>query len=313
MKKAEMLSVGQEVADALARGDPVVALESTVITHGLPFPANRDAALSMEAAIRAEGALPATIAIIEGRIRVGLTRQEIDWLAALPPDSARKCSRRDFPIAMARGENAATTVAGTLIVAHKAGIRVFSTGGIGGVHRGHPFDVSADLIELGQTPVAVICSGPKSILDLPLTLEVLETHGVPVLGYQSDNLPAFYSRDSGLPVDARVDSPEEAAGIIHASAQLGLKQGTLITVPVPAECELPFDKAETAIREANLEAESEGILGKALTPFLLRRISELSKGTSQKANIALLVNNARVGARIAVALSRLARPADGNP
>ena len=304
-KNAELLSVGENVAEALGTGAPVVALESTVITHGLPFPANRETALAMEEAVRAEGAVPATIGVIEGRIRVGLTRPEIDWLATLPANSVRKCSRRDFAITMARGENGATTVAGTMIVAHKAGIRVLSTGGIGGVHRGQPFDISADLMELGRTPVAVVCSGPKSILDLPLTLEVLETQGVPVVGFQTGSLPAFYSRDSGLAVDIRVEDAREAAGIVLAALRLGLQHGILFAVPVPAEHELPFAQAEAAIGAATAEAEAQGIHGKALTPFLLRRVTELSHGSSQRANVSLLENNARVGARIAVALAAI--------
>jgi len=300
-----MLSMAAEVGAALQRGDPVVALESTLITHGLPYPANRETALAMESAIREAGAVPATIALIEGRIRVGLTLEEIDRLASLPPHSVRKCSRRDFPIVVARGENGATTVAGTMIVACRAGIRVLSTGGIGGVHRGQPFDISADLIELGRTPVAVVCSGPKSILDLPLTLEVLETQGVPIVGFQTATLPAFYSRDSGLPIDVRVESPEEAAKIVHAAGRLGAEHGILVVVPVPEADQLPFDQTEATIRTAIGEAAAQGIHGKALTPFLLRRISELSRGTSQRANVSLLVNNARNGGQLAAALAFL--------
>jgi len=308
VKKGEdIFSVERGVASALRHGRAVVALESTVITHGLPFPANREAALAMESAIREEGAVPATIAVIDGLIRVGLNPEEIDRLASLPFRSVRKCSRRDFPIVVAVGGNGATTVAGTMIVAHRAGIRVLSTGGIGGVHRGQPFDISADLVELGRTPVAVVCSGPKSILDLPLTLEVLETQGVPVVGLQTGTLPAFYSRDSGLPIDARVDSPEEAAKIVHAAGRLGMRQGILIAVPVPEADELPFDEAETAIRAATGEAAAQGIRGKALTPFLLKRVSELSRGVSLRANVSLLVNNARVAGRIAGALARMGR------
>ena len=299
------MSVEAGVAAALRRGDPVVALESTVITHGLPFPANRETALAMESAVRGAGALPATIALIDGRIRVGLNPGEIDRLAALPRHSVRKCSRRDFPIIVARRENGATTVAGTMIVARWAGIRVLATGGIGGVHRGQPLDISADLTELGRTPVAVVCSGPKSILDLPLTLEVLETNGVPVVGFQTGTLPAFYSRDSGLAVDVRVESPDEAARIIHAAGLLGMEQGTLVAVPVPEADQVPFGEAEAAITTAIEEAAAQGVHGKALTPFLLKRISELSKGTSQRANVSLLVNNARVGGLIAFALSRM--------
>jgi len=307
VKKGEkVLSVEKGVAAALRRGDPVVALESTVITHGLPFPANRETALAMESAVREAGALPATIALIDGRIRVGLSPDEIDRLASLPRHSVRKCSRRDFPIIVARRENGATTVAGTMIVAQWAGIRVLATGGIGGVHRGQPFDISADLTELGRTPVAVVCSGPKSILDLPLTLEVLETQGVPVVGFQTGTLPAFYSRDSGLEIDARAENPEEAAKIIHAAGRLGMQQGILVAVPVPEADQVPFGEAEAVIKAAIKDAGSQGIHGKALTPFLLNRISELSRGTTQRANVSLLVNNGRVAGMIASALARLA-------
>jgi len=308
VKKGEdIFLVDRGVASALRRGKPVVALESTVITHGLPFPANREAAIAMESVVREEGAVPATIAVIDGRIRVGLSPQEIDRLASVPFRSVRKCSRRDLPIVVAGGGYGATTVAGTMIAAHRAGIRVLSTGGIGGVHRGQPFDISADLIELGRTPVAVVCSGPKSILDLQLTLEVLETQGVPVLGLQTGTLPAFYSRESGLPIDARVESPEEAARVVHAAGRLGLRQGILIAVPVPEADELPFDQAEAAIKTATGDAAAQGIGGKALTPFLLKRVSELSRGISLRANVSLLVNNARVAGRIAGALAQMDR------
>ena len=229
----EHLHVSPEVADALRAGRAVVALESTLITHGLPHPENVETALAMEAAVRASGAVPATIAVLGGKITVGLSLADIERLASKPAGSVRKCSRRDLPIAIARGEDGATTVAGTMIVAHLAGIRVFATGGIGGVPRGAPFDVSADLLELGRTPVAVVCSGAKSILDLPLTLEVLETQGVPVIGLGTDTLPAFYARSSGLPIDVRVESPAEAAQIIAAAQRLGAEHGLLVTVPVP--------------------------------------------------------------------------------
>lgn len=298
------LTYSEEVRQALAQGRPVVALESTVITHGLPFPHNRDTALAMEQAVRSAGALPATIAVLGGRITVGLSVAEIDRLAQLPYGKARKCSRRDFPIAIALGEDAATTVAGTMIVAHLAGIRVFATGGIGGVHRGQPFDISADLMELGRTPVAVVCAGAKSILDLPLTLEVLETQGVPIVGLGTSTLPAFFTRESGLPIDASVDSPEVAARIVAAAFDLNLGHGVLIAVPVPAEHELPADQAEAAIRRANEEAAAAGIHGKAITPFLLKRVAELTGGLSRAANLALLINNAKVAGQIAVELSR---------
>jgi pseudouridylate synthase len=298
------LDISPEVSDALSENRPVVALESTLITHGLPWPENVETALSMEAAVREGGAVPATIAILGGAIRVGLTRAEIEHLGQL--DNVRKCSRRDLGIAVGLKENAATTVAGTMIVAHMAGIRVFSTGGIGGVHRGHPFDVSADLIELGRTPVAVVCSGAKSILDLPLTLEVLETHGVPILGFGTDVLPSFYSRATTLPIDARIDTPELAALVIAAAGKLGQTHGILIAVPVPQDSEIDQATVEAAIVQATAEADVQGISGKRITPFVLGRVAELTGGASRAANKALLRNNAFVGGRIASALSALA-------
>ncbi len=294
-----------EVKQALDRGKPVVALESTVIAHGLPYPFNVETALAMEQAIRDEGAIPATIAILNGQITIGLSQAQIEWLGQQPSEKIRKCSRRDLPIVIGRKENGATTVAGTMIIAHMAGIRVFATGGIGGVHRGHPFDVSADLIELGRTPIAVVCSGAKYILDLPLTLEVLETQGVPVIGYQTDGLPAFFTRDSGLPVDARVNTPEEAAQIIKAGEKIGASHGILFTVPVPEKDALPQDIAEKAIQQAAKEADKQGIHGKETTPFLLARITELTENRSRNANTALLKNNARVAAQIAISLQRV--------
>jgi pseudouridylate synthase len=299
------LNIAPPVAEALAKRQPVVALESTLITHGLPYPINVETALAMEKVICDSGAIPATIAIINGKITVGLTTEQIEWLGKLPAGTVRKCSRRDLPIAVGLGENAATTVAGTMIVAHMAGIAVFATGGIGGVHRGHPFDVSADLIELGRTPVTVICSGAKSILDLPLTLEVLETQGVPVIGMGTDTLPSFYTRSSGLPVDARIETPQQAAQIITATRRLQAEHGILITVPVPKDDELPSEVAEAAIQQATHEAEAQNIHGKAVTPFVLSRVVELTEGQSRRANTALLVNNARVAAQIALALNSL--------
>jgi pseudouridine-5'-phosphate glycosidase len=299
------LHISEEVTEALHAGRAVVALESTLITHGLPHPANVETALAMEAAVRAGGAVPATIAVLGGKITVGLTRAQIETLATRPAGSVRKCSRRDLPIAIARGEDGATTVAGTMIVAHLAGIHVFATGGIGGVHRGAPFDVSADLLELGRTPVAVVCSGAKSILDLPLTLEVLETQGVPVVGLGTDTLPAFYSRSSGLPVDVSIQTAAEAAQIIAAAQRIEAGHGVLVTVPVPEQDAMPVEKMEGAIRRATAEAEEKKIHGKAATPFLLARVAELTAGESRRANIALLVNNARAAADIAVALARL--------
>jgi pseudouridylate synthase len=299
------LKLSAEVRDALDAHHPVVALESTLITHGLPYPVNVETALGMEAAIREVGAIPATIAVIQGEITVGLSADQIEHLAQRPAGSVRKCSRRDLGIAVAMQEYGATTVAGTMIVAHMAGIAVFATGGIGGVHRGHPFDVSADLIELGRTPVAVVCGGAKSILDLPLTLEVLETHGVPVIGLGTNKLPAFYTRSSGLPLDACVDTPQQAARIIAAARGLGLTHGILIAVPVPAGEEMPDELAEAAIQQATAEAEAQGIHGKAVTPFVLDRVATITEGVSRRANTALLVNNARVGGQIAAAYSQL--------
>jgi len=299
----EPLVLSDEVSAALLAGSPVVALESTLITHGFPYPHNLETALGMEAVIRAEGAIPATIAVLRGQIRVGLAREEIELLAGLSGEEVRKCSRRDLPIAVALGQYGSTTVAGTMIVAAQVGIKVFATGGIGGVHRGHPEDISADLIELGRTPIVVVCAGAKSILDLPRTLEVLETQGVPVLGYGTDELPAFYSRTSGLPVDQRVETPQEVAAVAAARDALGLRQGILVTVPVPEADALPADEAERAIAEATRQADAAGVAGKAITPFVLEKVLELTGGRSRDANIALLLNDARVGARIAIALA----------
>lgn len=295
------LSFHPEVHAALKAGQPVVALESTLITHGFPQPENIEIARDIEAAVRSQGAIPATIAIFRGQITVGITDDQL--MALAEAKAPRKCSRRDLPLALARQEIGATTVAATMIVAHRAGIRVFGTGGIGGVHRGHPFDVSADLTELGRTPVTVVCAGAKAILDLPLTLEVLETQGVPVLGYGTDELPAFYSRQSGLPVDQRVETPAEVAAIIKARDWLGLQTGLLVTVPVPRAEEWPQAAAQRAIDQAVADADAQGVMGKELTPYLLARISELSGGVSKQANKTLLLNNARVAAQIAVALT----------
>ena len=291
-----------KVQAALDAGQPVVALESTLITHGLPHPKNLEVARALETAVREAGAVPATIAILSGQIHVGLTDEQLAYLARA--ENVRKCSRRDLPIVVGRGEDGATTVAGTMMVAHMAGIRVFATGGIGGVHRGHPFDVSADLLELGRTPVAVVCAGAKAILDLPLTLEVLETQGVPVIGYTTDEFPAFYTRSSGLPVDVRCDTPEQVAAILRAPQALNLAGGVLVAVPVPADAELPAAQAEAAITRALSEADARGITGKAVTPFLLARVSELTGEASLRANVVLLLNNARVAAAVAAALAR---------
>ena len=299
-EEVTQLIIHPEVQAALDAGRPVVALESTLITHGLPHPKNLDVALALEAVVREAGAVPATIALLSGQITVGLTDEQLVYLAEAK--NVRKCSRRDLPIAVGRGEDGATTVAGTMIVAHMVGIRVFATGGIGGVHRGHPFDVSADLLELGRTPVTVVCAGAKAILDLPLTLEVLETQGVPVIGYRTEEFPAFYTRSSGLPVDVRCDTPQEVAAVVRARDDLNLLGGTLVTVPVPPEDELSAAEAEVAIATALAEAEAQEIKGKAVTPFLLARVSELTGEASLRANVALLLNNARVASAIAVAL-----------
>ena len=302
------ICVSVRAQEALTKGKPVVALESSLISHGLPHPQNLEAARTMERTVRENGAVPATIAVIGGKIRVGLTEGELEYMATR--ENVRKVSRRDLPIAVAQGLDGATTVAATMCVAHLAGIEVMATGGIGGVHRGHPFDVSADLPELARTPVAVVCSGAKSILDLPATLEWLETHGVPIVGYGTDEFPAFYSRSSGLKVDARVDSPEEAARIIHTKWELGLEGGVLVVVPVPEEAELPRELAERAIERALKAAEERGVRGKALTPFLLGQIARLTEGRSLAANIALLKNNAAVAAQIARALASRAPPSE---
>ncbi|MGD8585451.1 MAG: pseudouridine-5'-phosphate glycosidase [Chloroflexota bacterium] len=299
----QLIDFQPQVKDALDSGRPVVALESTVITHGLPYPQNVETALAMEAAVREGGATPATIAVLGGRPTVGLPAEQIEYLATRPAGSVRKCSRRDLALAVARREDGATTVAGTMIVAHRAGIDLFATGGIGGVHRGHPFDVSADLNELGRTPVTVVCSGAKSILDLPLTLEVLETNGVPVIGYGADELPAFFSRSSGLALDMRLDNPEEVAALIKARGSLDLGSGLLVTVPVPAADAFDAQEAEEAIAQATREADEAGISGPATTPWLLRRINDLTAGRSMQANISLLKNNGRVAGQIAAALA----------
>ncbi len=289
------------VRTALDHQQPIVALESTLITHGLPRPVNLEVARQLEAVVHDNGAVPATIAILDGQLHAGLEPHELEQLANL--DNVHKVSRRDLPIVVAQQGNGATTVAATMWIAAQAGIQVFATGGIGGVHRGQPFDVSADLPELAQTPVVVVCAGAKAILDLPLTLEWLETHGVPVLGIGTDTFPAFYSRSSGLPVDARCDTAGQAAAIIRAKYELGLTGGVLIGVPVPEEFAVPNADIEPAIQQALRLAEAEHIRGKAITPFLLQHVSELTGGESQKANIALLENNARFAAQLACALA----------
>ncbi len=300
------LNYTPEVQDALHDNRPVVALETTVITHGLPYPQNVETAQAMETAVRESGAIPATIGILNGQIYIGLTDDQRLFLAEQGgQNNVRKCSRRDLPLVLARGEHGATTVAGTMILAHMAGIELFATGGIGGVHRGHPFDVSADLIELGRTAVSVVCSGAKSILDLPLTLEALETYGVPVVGYQTDSFPAFFTSSSDLPVTVRVNTAVETAHIIHARRQLGLQSGTLITVPVPAAHALDPAHLEQHIAQATREADAAGISGAATTPWLLSRLVELTAGETLQANVALLQNNGRVAGAIAHALAEV--------
>lgn len=297
------------VVTTLTRPECAVALESTVISHGLPYPHNLETALSMEEIVAAEGAQPATVGIVQGEIVVGLSRSQIEHFATA--EGVRKVSRRDLPVVLARKLDGATTVATTAWAAHRAGIRVFATGGIGGVHRVSAegpaaylsVDVSADLPELSQTPVMVVCAGAKAILDLPATLEWLETHGVTVVGYQTDHFPAFYNRDSGLPVDVRADTPEEVAELFRAQRRLELPCGMLVTVPLPQEYELPWEQMEDGINRALREAADQGIRGRALTPFLLGRLSEITGEASLHANLALLKNNAAVAARIAVALA----------
>lgn len=288
-----------EVEEALEESRPVVALESTLISHGFPYPENLEVAGEMEEIIRGYGVVPATIAVIGGKIKVGLTRGELEFMAT--SKDILKASRRDLAVIVAKGLNGATTVAATMVVAERAGIKVFATGGIGGVHRGaeKTFDISADLQELARTPVAVVCSGAKAILDLPLTLEYLETMGVPVIGFGSEELPAFYCRESGLKVDYVVNDEKEAAGIIRAMQDLGLGGGIIIANPIPEEYALSMEYMNEMIEEAVRAAEKEGIKGKKLTPYLLNKIKELTGGKSLQANIELVKNNARVAAKIA--------------
>ena len=300
------LDVSPAVAAALAAGKPVVALESTIISHGMPYPKNVETALRVEAEIRANGAVPATIAIIGGRLKAGLSESEIEYLGRTGR-SVAKVSRRDLPVIVARRADGATTVATTMLIAYMAGIRVFATGGIGGVHRGAEttMDISADLEELAQTPVMVVCAGAKAILDLQLTLEVLETKGVPVIGFGTDELPAFYTRESGLKVDARADTPAELAVIFDAQRGMGLKGGMLVTNPIPAEYAMPKDVIDAAIEQALAEAAAQGVHGKESTPFLLARVSELTGGDSLESNIRLVLNNAKLAAQTACEMGKL--------
>jgi pseudouridine-5'-phosphate glycosidase len=306
------LQISEEVAQALERTGPVLALESTIISHGMPWPRNLETALAVEAEVRRRGATPATIAVMGGKLRVGLSEQELESLARLGP-KVTKASRRDLPFLLQRGQTGATTVAATMIVADMAGIRVFATGGIGGVHRGagSSMDISADLQELARTPVAVVCAGPKSILDIGLTLEYLETHGVPVVGYGTSELPAFYARESGFGVDYRIDTAGEMAEALRVKWSLGLEGGVVIANPIPAEFALNGGAIEEIIARAVVAADRESIGGKELTPYLLSRIEELTGGDSLQANIQLMLNNARVGADIASALARSQEPGRG--
>lgn len=300
------LDLAEEVNDALNRGLPVVALESTIISHGMPWPRNLDTALEVEAVVRKAGAVPATVAIVSGRLKAGLSRESLELLAKAG-SSVTKASRRDFPRLLAQGGLGATTVAGTMIVASMAGIRVFATGGMGGIHRGaeSSWDVSADLDELARTSVAVVCAGAKSILDLPKTLEYLETRGVPVIGFRTLELPAFYTSRSGLALEERADSAEEIAAILHAKWMSGLEGGVVVANPIPEAFAMDPDIINPAIEKAVADAARQGIGGKRLTPYLLARIVELTGGDSLESNIALVMHNARLAAAIAAAYASI--------
>jgi len=299
----KLFAFSKNLIQAKLVGAPIVALESAVITHGLPRPENLNIARELEAEVRENGANPATIALLEGKIHIGLTEQQLEELANM--EKTRKISLRDFGIALAGGLSGGTTVAATLFAAAQVGIRVFATGGIGGVHRGAPFDVSADLPQLGKSPVLVVCAGAKAILDLPATHEVLETQGIPVIGFQTDEFPAFYSPSSGLPVDHRVETPKEAAQVAMKAWEAGVKSAVLLVVPPPAKAALPAGSMEAAIQTALDEAVEQGIHGAATTPFLLSRVSALTGGESLHANLALLGNNARVAAQVAVEMANI--------
>ena len=304
MNMPQFLDIAPEVQQALRDNKPVVALESTIISHGMPYPQNVTTALQVEAEVRAHGAVPATIAIIDGRLKAGLSEEDIELLGKRGRDAV-KVSRRDIPFVIAAGQMGATTVASTMIISAMAGIKIFATGGIGGVHRNaqQSFDISADLQELAQTPVAVVCAGAKSILDLRLTLEYLETHGVPVVGYQTDTLPAFFTRDSEFSVDYRLNSPLEIARVLHAKWSMGLKGGMVIANPIPDSFAMPRALIDGAIEQALQEASAQGIGGKESTPFLLARVCELTGGDSLAANIQLVLNNARLAAAVGLELT----------
>ena len=300
------LDISTEVKEALEQGKPVVALESTIISHGMPYPQNVETAMNVEKLIRENGAVPATIAIIKGRLKAGLTAEEIDYLGRAG-HAVPKASRRDLPVLVVKGSDGACTVTTTMMIAHMAGIQVFATGGIGGVHRGAEttMDISADLEELGQTPVMVVCAGAKSILDLGLTLEYLETKGVPVIGYGTRELPAFYTRKSGFGVDYELDTPEELAAAFHAERELGMKNGMLVTNPIPEKYSMDHKVIDKAIEQALAEAKAQGIHGKETTPFLLAKVKDLTGGDSLDSNIQLVYNNAVLGAKTACALAAL--------
>ena len=302
----QYLDIKPEVAQALAQGKGVVALESTIISHGMPYPQNVETALAVEQIIRDHGAVPATIAILNGRLKAGLTKEEIEYLGK-QGQAVTKASRRDLAALVARGADGATTVTTTMMIAHMAGISIFATGGIGGVHRGAEttMDISADLEELAQTGVMVVCAGAKAILDLELTLEYLETHGVPVLGYGTQELPAFYTRTSGLKVDYQMDSPEELASFWKVQRELGLKSGVLVANPIPEEYSMDAGAINAVIDLAVAEAAEKGIHGKETTPFLLAKVKEITGGQSLDANIQLVFNNAKVAAQTAVAYCKL--------
>ncbi len=302
MNNSEFLQTNREVAAALSDHRPMVALESTVIAHGLPRPQNLETAQRLEQIVRAEGATPATIAVLNGKLCVGLDQDQVECVAT--GDDIRKLSTRDLAIAVARGWNGATTVAATMWIAHRAGIKVLATGGIGGVHRGALPDVSADLPELSRTPMIVVCSGAKIVLDLPATREWLETYSITVVGYGCDEMPAFYSRRSGLAVDVRCDSPKEVMRLFKTQRELGIESALLVTVPVPDDAEIPQEALNKILDQALRDAEKSDVSGRDLTPFLLARMAQLSEGATLRANIALLENNVRVAARIASELSQ---------
>lgn len=295
----DYLDMNPEVEKALEEGQPVVALESTIIAHGMPYPQNVRTAMAVEAKVRENGAVPATIGILGGRIKIGMTEAEIEYMAHAK--NVLKVSRRDFPYVISKKLDGATTVAGTMIAANMAGIRLFVTGGIGGVHRGagESFDISADLEELKMTDVTVVCAGAKAILDIPATMEYLETAGVPVIAYGTDEIPAFYSRKSGEKANCRMDSPEEIGALISMKSALGLKGGILITCPIPEADEIPAEEINAVIDKAIDEAEAAGIKGKETTPFLLSKVKDLTEGRSLEANIKLVLNNADIGSKIA--------------